>query len=306
LLEAAAPTVHSDDAPLITVALPVYNGGRFLRPAVLSIVKQTFTDWELLIIDDGSTDGSLEFIRDIKDARIRIIRDGLNKGLAARLNEAINLARGQYFARMDQDDIAYPERFARQVAVLAEDPKLDLVGVRSLAISQHDQIVGYFPYASSDKELCAMPWVGFYIVHPTWMGRTAWFRHHRYATPGPYLCEDQELLLRAFATSRFTVIDDILFAYRVRDQIVWRKLVNTHWAVLKIQMDYFVHKQQLGYGLLAVFAFIGRVAMDCWDGFIQMFGGNLRVRYRRVVDRETLAKWRAVLESVSESGDGKG
>jgi glycosyltransferase involved in cell wall biosynthesis len=298
--------MHSNDVPLITVALPVYNGGRFLRPAVLSIVRQTCTDWELLIIDDGSTDGSLEFIRDIKDARIRIIRDGLNKGLAARLNEAINLARGQYFARMDQDDIAYPERFARQVAALAKDPKLDLVGVRSLAISQQDQIVGYFPYASSDNELCAMPWVGFYIVHPTWMGRTAWFRYHRYATPGPYLCEDQELLLRAFATSRFTVIDDILFAYRVRDQIVWRKLVNTHWAVLKIQMDYFVHKHQLGYGLLAVFAFIGRVAMDCWDGFIQLFGGSLRVRYRKVVDRETLAKWRAVLESVSESGDGKG
>jgi glycosyltransferase involved in cell wall biosynthesis len=298
--------MHSNDVPLITVALPVYNGGRFLRPAVLSIVRQTCTDWELLIIDDGSTDGSLEFIRDIKDARIRIIRDGLNKGLAARLNEAINLARGQYFARMDQDDIAYPERFARQVAALAKDPKLDLVGVRSLAISQQDQIVGYFPYASSDNELCAMPWVGFYIVHPTWMGRAAWFRHHRYATPGPYLCEDQELLLRAFATSRFTVIDDILFAYRVRDQIVWRKLVNTHWAVLKIQIDYFAHKHQLGYGLLAVFAFIGRVAMDCWDGFIQMFGGSLRVRYRKVVDRETLAKWRAVLESVSESGDGKG
>ena len=80
--------------PKITVAMPVFNGGEFLRPAVLSIVKQTFSDWELLIIDDGSTDGSLETIQDIQDARIRVIKDGLNKGLAARLNEAIDLARG--------------------------------------------------------------------------------------------------------------------------------------------------------------------------------------------------------------------
>src|SRR5450830_847145 len=91
--------------PLVTVAMPVYNAGKYLRLAVLSIVKQTFTDWEMLVIDDGSTDNAFDSIADIKDDRIRILRDGTNKGLAARLNEAIDLARGQYFARMDQDDV---------------------------------------------------------------------------------------------------------------------------------------------------------------------------------------------------------
>ena len=92
--------------------MPVYNAGKYLRLAVLSIVRQTFTDWELLIVDDGSTDNALQGIADIDDARIRILRDGKNKGLAARLNECIDLARGKYFARMDQDDVSYPERFS--------------------------------------------------------------------------------------------------------------------------------------------------------------------------------------------------
>ena len=284
--------------PLITVAMPVYNGGHFLKAAVLSIVKQTIADWELLLIDDGSTDGALESIRNIKDSRIRVIRDGLNKGLAARLNEAIDLARGQYFARMDQDDISYPERFARQVQMLRTNPDLDLVGARALAISEDDQIVGYFPYASSDSEICAKPWRGFYLAHPTWMGRIEWFRRHHYATPGPYLCEDQELLLRSFATSRFALIEDILFAYRVRNTIVWRKLVKTRWSVLKVQMRHFVRANQWGYGLFAIVAFSARVAMDCLDMVMQMGRGSPRARYRKVVDSEVVAKWRAVSESV--------
>ena len=287
--------------PLITVAMPVYNGGRLLQPAVLSIVKQTFTDWELLVIDDGSTDGSLEFIQHIRDARIRVISDGLNKGLAARLNDAIGLARGRYFARMDQDDISFPERFARQVAVLDENSDIDLVGVRSIAIAHDDQIVGYFPYALDHKELCARPWLGFYIVHPTWMGRTAWFRRHRYATPGPYLCEDQELLLRSFASSRFAVIEDILFAYRVRSLIAWRKMLRTRWSVLKVQVRHFLRVKQVAYVLLAIFAFSARVVTDGWDVLIQMFRGSPRRRYPIVADSGIIAKWRDVLRSVGDS-----
>ena len=239
LVELSEHPIQSDDSPpLITVAMPIYNAGRHLRMAVLSIVKQTIEDWELLIIDDGSTDGSLECIQDIKDPRIRVIRDDLNKGLAARLNEAIELARGQFFARMDQDDISYPERFARQVAMLDNDSNLDLVGVRAIAISQEDQVVGIFPYAINHSNICAKPWNGFYLAHPTWMGRIEWFRRHRYATPGSYMCEDMELLLRSFSLSRFGAVPEVLFAYRLRDEFALRKVVKTRWAVVKLQVKY--------------------------------------------------------------------
>src|SRR3972149_9031916 len=112
--------------PLVTVAMPIYNAGKDLRLAVFSIVRQTFTDWELLIIDDGSTDDAIDSISDINDGRIHIVQDGLNKGLAARLNQAIDMAHGQYFARMDQDDVSYPDRFSKQLDALRQDDSLDL------------------------------------------------------------------------------------------------------------------------------------------------------------------------------------
>ena len=292
--------IQSDASPpLITVAMPIYNAGRHLRAAVLSIVKQTIKDWELLIIDDGSTDGSLECIQDIKDPRIRVIRDELNKGLAARLNEAIELARGQFFARMDQDDISYPERFARQVAMLDNDSNLDLVGVRAIAISQEDQVVGIFPYAINHSSICAKPWNGFYLTHPTWMGRIEWFRRHRYATPGPYMCEDLELLLRSFSLSRFGVVPEVLFAYRLRDEFALRKVVKTRWTVVKLQVKYFLPKKQFNYLISAVAAFVIKVALDFFNIFLQKISVPIFLKYRGAVDKAVEVKWRSVLKNVT-------
>ena len=194
--------VQASVSPLVTVAMPVFNAGSYLRLAVFSIVKQTFTDWELLIIDDGSTDNALQDIADIRDARIRIFRDGENKGLAVRLNEAIDLARGSYFARMDQDDVSYPERFARQIEALEKNSLLDMVAVRAITISCDHRLTGMLPCAATQEEISVKPWRGFYLPHPTWMGRIEWFRKYRYADPGPYFCEDQELLLRSHEQSR--------------------------------------------------------------------------------------------------------
>src|SRR5262245_5135592 len=83
--------------PTVTVAMPIYNAGKYLRMAVSSIIFQTFTDWELIIIDDGSTDNALASISDIVDPRVKILCDRSNRGLAARLNEAIDQARGEFF-----------------------------------------------------------------------------------------------------------------------------------------------------------------------------------------------------------------
>jgi len=288
-----------DPSPLITVAMPIYNAGRHLRMAVLSIVKQTIEDWELLIIDDGSTDGSLECIQDIKDPRIRVIRDDLNKGLAARLNEAIELARGQFFARMDQDDISYPERFARQVAMLDNDSNLDLVGVRSIAISQEDQVVGIFPYAINHSSICAKPWNGFYLAHPTWMGRIEWFRRHRYATPSSYMCEDMELLLRSFSLSRFGAVPEVLFAYRLRDEFAVRKVVKTRWTVVKLQVKYFLLKRQFIYLISAIAAFVIKVTLDFFNVVLQTIRAPIFLKYRGAVDTTVEVKWRGVLKNVT-------
>jgi len=281
--------------PMITVAMPVYNAGKHLRLAVLSIVKQTFTDWEMLIIDDGSTDNAFENISDINDKRIVILRDGLNKGLAARLNEAVDLARGEYFARMDQDDVSYPERFERQLVALQQDTALDLVAIQAVTINDNNELTGLLACADANEKIVAKPWRGIGLPHPTWMGKITWFRNNRYAIPAPYFCEDQELLLRTYETSRFVIITEPLFAYRIRDSINWNKLTKTRITVLKIQLNQFIAKRQLYFSAMALLSFTGRIILDALKRLSLL-------KYPTVKNQDVMAviNWEHVLSFVGE------
>lgn len=273
--------------PLVTVAMPIYNAGKHLRPAVLSIVNQTHANWELLIIDDGSTDDALRTIEDIagSDTRIRILRDGMNKGLAARLNECVDLAHGRYIARMDQDDVSYPERLTRQVAMLENTPLLDLVCTRAITISEQDEAVGILPRELTHEAICAAPWRGFYLPHPTWMGRTAWFCKHRYAVPAHYFCEDQELLLRSYAESHFGTSAEILLAYRMRDVIDWKKRLRTRFALLEVQLHHFVSQRQFTFAFMSVLACVGRLIADLRSCMGIGHSGSAKL------DEETVREW---------------
>lgn len=251
--------------PILTVVMPIYNAGHFLRQAVFSVLNQTVDDWELIIIDDGSTDGSLETIARCVDPRIRIVADGLNKGLACRLNECIDLAQGQFIARMDQDDVSFPGRFERQLSELLADPDLDLIATRAMIIDEKNVPIGMFPFRESHSSICSEPWRGFYMPHPAWMGRTEWFRKFRYANPGPYMCEDQELLLRAYGSSKFRNIDVVLFAYRKRTKMDWKKLEKTRYTLAKTQYQYFAKKKKFWYAVLALISFGLRRLHDYFD-----------------------------------------
>lgn len=291
----------TSNKPLITLAMPVYNAGRYLRPAVLSILQQTFPDWELIIIDDGSSDGAVEGISDLHDARIKVLRDGMNKGLAARLNAAINLARGKYFARMDGDDISYPDRLAKQLTLLEQNPDIDLCAVRCVAINSEDALVGILPYALTHEALCARPWLGFYLPHPTWLGRIAWFRRHRYASPAPYFCEDQELLLRSYSASRFACTPEVLLAYRVRSKINWAKSVRTRKTLLSLQLCRFYASRNYAFCVLAVAAAVSRVVMDSSRAFAQSCGGLRYFRYAAVaIESDAKSQWKAVLNQINQ------
>lgn len=114
-------------SPRVTVLMSVYNSEKYLREAIDSILNQTFKDFEFLITNDGSKDKSLQIIKDYKDKRIRLISRE-NKGLVASLNEGIGLAKGEYIARQDSDDISVPTRLAKEVAFLDANPQVGLVG----------------------------------------------------------------------------------------------------------------------------------------------------------------------------------
>jgi len=112
--------------PAVTVLMPVYNGERYVARAVKSILDQTFRDFEFLIINDGSTDGSIDIIRDFSDPRIRVI-DTENQGVAAALKLGIEKARGKYIARMDVDDESLINRLEREKYCLDEHPDITVV-----------------------------------------------------------------------------------------------------------------------------------------------------------------------------------
>ncbi|MEY9868464.1 glycosyltransferase involved in cell wall biosynthesis [Peribacillus sp. B2I2] len=113
--------------PKITVFMPVYNTELYIEESIMSILNQTFSDFELLIIDDGSTDRSLDIIRSIKDSRIRLVQNDVNKGLPYTRNLGLKLAAGEYFAVMDSDDIARRDRLERQVNFLQENNNIPII-----------------------------------------------------------------------------------------------------------------------------------------------------------------------------------
>ena len=248
--------------PLITIAMPVFNAGNFLKPALLSIINQTYSNWELILIDDGCTDGCFEDLPKLIDLRIKVLRDGKNKGIAIRLNEAIDLAKGEFFARMDSDDLSHPQRFELQLKKLQSQPELDLIATRAVTINKQNIITGELPFRETHDEICARPWRGFYIPHPTWMGRLVWFKKYKYKVPQSYYSEDCELLLRSYESSKFACLPEILFEYRIKNKINWKSQLKARRAVLKLQISHFYNQRHYLYMVLSSLAFILRITLD--------------------------------------------
>lgn len=281
--------------PLLTIAMPVYNPDINLRYAVLSLVNQEFKNWELIIIDDGSGDDIDPFISDVMDSRILLIKDAVNRGLAARLNECINLARGAYFARMDHDDIAYPTRLSKQLQFLDSNPNVDLLATRALVIGEDNIPKGILPFRIKHHELVRNPWLGFYMPHPTWMGRTSWFRKYLYANPAPHFCEDQELLLRAHRESHYETLDEILLAYRVRDSVDENKLLKTRRAILRFQLNYFWSNRNFLQCGMSLFAYFIKRCRD----FFRLKIASEGCSKLQLPNNEDLATWKSICSNPS-------
>ncbi len=201
--------------PLVSIAMPVFNAARTLPATLCSIRLQTYQHWELLLIDDGSSDATLGLAHAAAraDSRIRVIEGVGNAGLAARLNEAIALARGPYIARLDADDIAYPTRLAIQLKFMLDNPECDLLGCAALIFDDSGRMRGKWSAPQVHAEICARPWSRIPLPHPTWFGKRQWFARYEYR-PEYKKTQDQDLLLRAYADSRFACVPDILLGYR--------------------------------------------------------------------------------------------
>jgi glycosyltransferase involved in cell wall biosynthesis len=183
-----------------------------LADAVRSVFAQTFADWELILLDDGSTDGSAEFVSGINDQRVRLVSDGVNRGLVTRLNQIAALARGKYLARMDADDLMHPERIERQLAFLHANADIDLVDTATYTIDNDLTPLGIRGECPLDVGPETVISRGL-LIHPTVMGRAEWFRNNPYSAAF-VRAEDRELWTRTCTTAKFGRLCEPLFFYR--------------------------------------------------------------------------------------------
>jgi glycosyltransferase involved in cell wall biosynthesis len=202
--------------PTLTIGLPIYNAGPFLCDCLRSILAQSWSDWELIAVDDGSMDESRAIVETIDDPRVRILGQDLHQGLGGALNLITAHARGRYIARMDADDLMHPARLERQLRVLFDRPELDGLGCGFLVLDKSLEPVGTKLNPPGHAAICAAPLAGIRIAHATFLGRTEWFRRYRFNRDSQG-CEDWELLFSTFRESRFANLMEPLYFYRELD-----------------------------------------------------------------------------------------
>lgn len=198
--------------PFVTIGIPTYNVGRFVALSIESVLAQTYTNFELIVTDDGSTDNTVAEIRKFNDPRIRLIVDGENHGISYRLNQQIDMAKGDIFVRMDGDDLMFPTRVEEQVNYLQEHPNIDVVGAGAIVIDDDNNIIGQ----RQNKKIIKRPEDVINstpFIHPTVCGRIDFFKKYHYEER---LCgvEDNDLWLRGFVESKYAIISLPLIFYR--------------------------------------------------------------------------------------------
>lgn len=200
--------------PLVSVILPVYNGKEYLKEAIQSILSQTYDNFELIIINDGSTDESASIIQSLDDDRIRYYEQ-TNQGLAATLNRGVTLAKGEYIARQDQDDVSFPERFERQIAYLEKNPDCGMVGTWAVIWEGREQTKRLHKHPTESAALRFELLFNNPFVHSSIIIRKIVFdRVGFYSTAKERQPEDYELWSRVAREFEVANIPEALHVYR--------------------------------------------------------------------------------------------
>jgi glycosyltransferase involved in cell wall biosynthesis len=211
--------------------MSVYNGQAYLREAVESILGQTYTDFEFLIVDDGSTDATWSILSSYRDARMRLVSNERNIGLARSLNRGLALARGEYVARQDADDVSLPERFATQVAYLDSDQEVGLVSANCYLMDAAGTAAGG-PILTQPLSGALVEWRLFWgnpVVHPSVMCRTRVMRAcGGYPEQYSYYAEDYALWLKMVTVTKVVVLQQPLLRLRKHQRNVTMQTLNDH------------------------------------------------------------------------------
>lgn len=224
----------------ITIGIPFYNAEFYLEDAICSVLAQTHEYWELILVDDGSTDKSLSIAYKYAkfDKRIRVISDGKNKKLPNRLNEIIKESKYDYIARMDADDLMSNDRLEKQIKVLKNNDDIDFITSGCLSIGTKSELTGVIPIKNYQVDATMILNGKTNLIHASLLARKSWYCRNFY-NESSLLAEDYHLWLSAAMKDdlNYVVIEEPLYWYRVVENVTREKMVAGYNTQIKIIKD---------------------------------------------------------------------
>ncbi|WP_336855019.1 glycosyltransferase family A protein [Sinomonas albida] len=281
----------------ITIGLPIVDNVEQLGLAVQSIFAQTFTNWELIIVCDGSPVEVANKAKKIQDDRVRVIVHRENRGLPVRLNEISELADSPYVARMDSDDVMHPDRISALIQYLEENPDVDVIGSGSYLVNETYQVLGSYNEPRLPKSPYGYLNSGIFS-HPTVAFKKAWALANPY-DPARVRTEDKELWLRTFAFSNFAKLDDRLLFCMVPRQLSLRKQALTASYDRKLILESGAAIAPKGLVYFKIAQSLSKQAVFFLSHKLGLIGQIHATKYSRL-DEDELALAQAVLSGVKQ------
>jgi len=218
---------------LISVIMPVYNGEKYLREAIESVLKQTYKNFEFLILNDGSTDSSEQIVLSYHDPRIRYYKNKTNLGLSTTLNKGLQMSKGKYIARMDADDMSHPKRFKKQVTFLENHPDYGIVGSMYVVLDAERNIyeIGGMNFREDEEIKIALLSNNVFVHGETMFRKEIIDRYHFSYNKVYNPCEDYFLWTQMSQVTKFHILEDILYYYMINPNSM--SGIGKQWNAMK-------------------------------------------------------------------------
>ena len=285
---------------MISIGIPFYNAEAYLEDAIKSVLAQTFQDWELILVDDGSSDGSLDIAKKYEqlDSRIRVISDGLNKKLPTRLNEIIKEAKFNLIARMDADDLMDIERLEKQYAFLSANPEYDLVTTGMYSIDQSNEVLG--KRLPENRIMQANEILGGLtnLLHASMLAKKQWCLRNPYREDNA-LAEDYELWLSAAIKNdlKYNVLQEPLYYYREVENVKKEKMIKGYNTQIEVINRYYAGVISNNLKNKIVFKFeLKKIIVKIFNFFNLMF--ILQMRRVNNITVSDQARYKANLDKI--------
>lgn len=278
--------------PLVTVGLSFYNNEKTLAEAIKSVLLQTYTNFEFILIDDGSTDESYKVAERFSriDNRIRLIHGGKNTGVGYRLNQITDLAKGEYIARMDADDMMLPEKLEKQMRVLISNRNIDLIDCLAYIIATDGAPIGKRKVNDLSnlnlREILKQKTVFF---HPTIIAKASWFKKNKYNAEFKR-GQDFELWCRTWGKMKYTRLEEHLFLYREGNVSINNYKLSSESIIRSLKMYYNGHLSSFELKKEVVVTHIKKMAYQVFGLFkLQAFLSSTRNSKLNAFEKQKIA-----------------